>query len=114
MRLGFSICSIQHECTLLIDFVVTLLLCLAAGQIAFHVFVIQVSIDRLSSLDIVHRLFESVAASVFRPIDILLKVLFARPNKLVSSLHCTLYGLLVTNCKITKYNKQRSVCCIYH
>ena len=45
----------------------------------------QVSIDRLSSLGVVHRLFESVAASVFRPIDILLKVLFAKPNKLVSS-----------------------------
>jgi len=62
------------------------LFCLTAGA-SFHLCCLQVSIDRLASLDIVHRLFESVAASVFRPIDILLKVLFAKPVKLVSSVH---------------------------
>ena len=34
----------------------------------------------------VHRLFESVATSVFRPVDILLKTLFAPPQDLVSDM----------------------------
>jgi len=50
-----------------------------------HLSGLQVHIDCLPSLDIVNRLFESVAGSVFRPIDVLLKVLFAKPNNLVSS-----------------------------
>ena len=57
------------------------------GTVSDSLVCCQVSIDRLTSLDIVNRLFESVAASVFRPIDILLKVLFAKPKKLVSSLY---------------------------
>ena len=65
---------------------------------------LQVSIDRLASLDIVHRLFESVATSVFRPIDILLKVLFAKPIKLVSSRH---------HCRSDDNILASNVCCIF-
>lgn len=37
------------------------------------------------ALDVVHRLFETVATSVFRPVDVLLKSLFSAPSALVSS-----------------------------
>ncbi|ELT98253.1 hypothetical protein CAPTEDRAFT_220329 [Capitella teleta] len=38
------------------------------------------------ALDVVHRLFETVATSVFRPVDVLLKSLFSAPSAL-SSVH---------------------------
>ncbi|XP_071090376.1 huntingtin-like isoform X1 [Haliotis cracherodii] len=40
----------------------------------------QINIDRQASLDVLHRLFESVAPSVFRPVDILLKGLLGSPG----------------------------------
>ncbi|KAL8615828.1 hypothetical protein ACOMHN_048536 [Nucella lapillus] len=46
----------------------------------------QVTVDTQPGLDILHRLFESVAPSVFRPVDILLKTLLAPPVN-VESLH---------------------------
>ncbi|XP_041368406.1 huntingtin-like isoform X2 [Gigantopelta aegis] len=42
----------------------------------------QISLNNQRSLDTLHRLFESVAPSVFRPVDILLKTLFAPPANL--------------------------------
>ncbi|XP_029645621.1 huntingtin isoform X2 [Octopus sinensis] len=39
----------------------------------------QVNLDSLEALDVLHHLFESVAPSVFRPVDILLKTLVAKP-----------------------------------
>lgn len=39
----------------------------------------QVNLDNLVALDVLHHLFESVAPSVFRPVDILLKTLVAKP-----------------------------------
>ncbi|KAK7109044.1 hypothetical protein V1264_013160 [Littorina saxatilis] len=44
----------------------------------------QVTVDSQPSLDILHRLFESVAPSVFRPVDILLKTLLAPPANVES------------------------------
>ena len=44
----------------------------------------QINIESQIGLDVVHRLFESVAPSVFRPVDILLKTLFAPAQDLVS------------------------------
>ena len=44
----------------------------------------ELNIDTQVSCDVVHRLFEVVAPSVFRPVDILLKALFAPPEDLVS------------------------------
>ena len=44
----------------------------------------QVNLEGREGLDVVHRLFESVAPSVFRPVDTLLKALFAPPHSLVS------------------------------
>lgn len=58
--------------------------------------VLKVNLDGQVALDIVHRLFENVAPSVFRPVDILLKVLLAKPSDLVSmhiGLHFLLYFL---------------------
>ena len=49
-----------------------------------HTFLFQVNIDHQVALDVVHRLFESVAPSVFRPVDVLLKTLLAPPYDLVS------------------------------
>ncbi|XP_076466851.1 LOW QUALITY PROTEIN: huntingtin-like [Babylonia areolata] len=44
----------------------------------------QVTVDSQPGLDILHRLFESVAPSVFRPVDILLKTLLAPPGSVES------------------------------
>lgn len=60
--------------------------------------VLKVNLDGQVALDIVHRLFENVAPSVFRPVDILLKVLLAKPNDLVSThigLHFLLYFFIL-------------------
>lgn len=43
----------------------------------------QIQLDNQNALDTLHQLFEAVAPSVFRPVDILLKVLFATPQDLV-------------------------------
>ena len=51
------------------------------------------NLDSQVALDVVHRLFEAVAPSVFRPVDILLKALFAEPLDLVSVIKCT--GILI-------------------
>lgn len=40
--------------------------------------------DNAASLDVLHRLFESLAPIVFRPVDILLKTLLQTPDNLVS------------------------------
>lgn len=40
----------------------------------------SIQIDSYNSLEILHSLFESVSPSVFRPVDILLKALFAAPQ----------------------------------
>lgn len=45
----------------------------------------QISLESQAALDILHRLFESVAPSVFRPVDILLKTLLAPPVSVVSA-----------------------------
>lgn len=45
----------------------------------------QLHLDEQFHLDTLHRLFESVAPSVFRPTDILLKALFTTPQKLTDS-----------------------------
>ena len=37
------------------------------------------------ALDVVHRLFESVAPIVFRPVDILLKTVLMKPADIVST-----------------------------
>ncbi|XP_013398873.1 huntingtin [Lingula anatina] len=39
----------------------------------------QINLDSQPALDVLHRLFDSVAPSVFRPVDILLRSLFAPP-----------------------------------
>ncbi|KAH9487495.1 hypothetical protein Btru_075739 [Bulinus truncatus] len=40
----------------------------------------QINIDCQNALDVLHRLFESVSPSVFRPVDFLLKTLLAPPH----------------------------------
>lgn len=42
--------------------------------------------DNAASLDVLHRLFESLAPIVFRPVDILLKTLLQTPDNLVSKI----------------------------
>ncbi|XP_074640755.1 huntingtin-like [Tubulanus polymorphus] len=42
----------------------------------------QINIDSQLALDVLHRLFESVAPSVFRPVDVILKILFSDPYDL--------------------------------
>ena len=56
----------------------------------------QVNLDHQVALDVVHRLFESVAPSVFRPVDVLLKALFSPPYDLVSNISCTVYEVSIT------------------
>lgn len=51
-----------------------------------YTYVYQVNLDCRMSVDVLHRLFESVAPSVFRPVDSLLKALFCTPQDLVSCL----------------------------
>ena len=46
----------------------------------------QLNVDSQGGVDVIHRLFEVVAPSVFRPVDILLKTLFAPPEDLVRCL----------------------------
>ncbi|KAK3589444.1 hypothetical protein CHS0354_020780 [Potamilus streckersoni] len=47
----------------------------------------QINLVSQKALDVLHRLFESVAPIVFRPVDILLKTLFSCPVDMTSS-HC--------------------------
>ncbi|KAL3864910.1 hypothetical protein ACJMK2_006556 [Sinanodonta woodiana] len=47
----------------------------------------QINLENQKALDVLHRLFESVAPIVFRPVDILLKTLFSCPVDMTSS-HC--------------------------
>lgn len=65
--------------TILLDYI-----CDVPSCLYIMVSVLKVNLDGQVALDIVHRLFENVAPSVFRPVDILLKVLLAKPNDLVS------------------------------
>ncbi|XP_052100645.1 huntingtin-like [Mytilus californianus] len=44
----------------------------------------QINMDNAASLDVLHRLFESLAPIVFRPVDILLKTLLQTPDTLGS------------------------------
>ena len=44
----------------------------------------QINLNSQVALDVVHRLFESVAPIVFRPVDILLKTLLMSPADIVS------------------------------
>ena len=44
----------------------------------------QINLNSQVALDVVHRLFESVAPIVFRPVDILLKTLLMPPADIVS------------------------------
>ena len=46
----------------------------------------QINLHNQESLDVIHRLFESVSPSVFRPVDSLLKTLLATPSDIVSSI----------------------------
>jgi len=68
-------------------------------DIIFCYHYMQVNIDGQAGLNTVHRLMECVAPSVFRPIDILLKVLFSKPPKLVrlisAYLLCTMFQCTV-------------------
>ena len=61
---------------------------MVTGECAYPVIVCvmisQVTVDSQPGLDILHRLFESVAPIVFRPVDILLKTLLAPPVNVVS------------------------------
>ncbi len=50
---------------------------------------VKVNLDSQRSLDVVHRLFESVSSSVFRPVDIVLKTLFIDTSNVVSRLTAT-------------------------
>ena len=47
----------------------------------------EISVDRAAGCDVIHRLFEVVASSVFRPVDIPVKALFSPPRHLVGLLH---------------------------
>ncbi len=58
----------------------------------------QVNVDSQVSVDVVHRLFEAVAPSVFRPVDFLLKTLFAAPSDLVSFFRTSCGGLNLVIC----------------
>lgn len=51
---------------------------------------VKVNLDNQRSLDVVHRLFESVSSSVFRPVDIVLKTLFIDSSSVVSMLTASL------------------------
>lgn len=51
---------------------------------------VKVNLDNQRSLDVVHRLFESVSSSVFRPVDIVLKTLFIDSSSVVSMLTVSL------------------------
>ena len=63
------------------------------------------------ALDVVHRLFESVAPIVFRPVDILLKTLFMPPADIVSlnNMH-TIIKSLTLKVLITTISSASVVC----
>lgn len=52
-------------------------------------FLLQIDLTDQVALDVIHRLFESVAPIVFRPVDILLKTLLMKPADIVSVVFVT-------------------------
>lgn len=49
-----------------------------------YFFYFQIQIETQVQLNLLHKLLDSVASNVFRPVDILLKALFSQPKDLVS------------------------------
>jgi hypothetical protein len=47
------------------------------------IYYFQINMDNAASLNVLHRLLESLAPIVFRPVDILLKTLLQTPHSLV-------------------------------
>jgi hypothetical protein len=61
---------------------------------------LQICVDSQGALDVLHRLFEAVAPSVFRPVDILLKTMFAPPTDLVSTEQHIIPLILIGICDV--------------
>lgn len=49
----------------------------------FQYIILQINMDNAASLNVLHRLLESLAPIVFRPVDVLLKTLLQTPHSLV-------------------------------